>query len=177
MHVKKNKYGFTLIELMVVVSILLILMGLAMTALLNVKANEIAGVQSEFLAALNLARNEALTRGMPAIVEAQKPSVAGSEFAGGWRVGIDTNNNGLIDLTETVIRSRLALSKGIIFGSMEITGSGQIKKIQFDPRGYLLSAKPIRLKLCIEGSKNPDGFMFLINSNGLPDVKNNTLCK
>ena len=176
MQLIKHKCGFTLLEGLVVMVILVIFTGMATVMLLNIKSNEISGVQSEFLSILSLAHNEAVTRSVPTVIEARSP-IAGNEFAGGWRLGVDTNNNGTIDSNEIIIRSRAALSKNINFGSGKNLISQQVNRIQFDSKGYLLASSPIQLKICIKDSNSQDGYQFIVNNNGLSNVKNNISCK
>jgi len=97
----ENNYGFTLIEMMVVLAIIAIIVTLS-TPLSNIyRQNRIATQVQDFVSALNTARNEAVTvcipnqtvddEGNPVLVCA--PGGATVDWSNGWMVFIDSNPN------------------------------------------------------------------------------------
>ena len=154
--------GFTLIELMVTISILVILSSIAATGYsTTVNNNRLYASQNEFVAYLALARSEAARRGLPVMVSATAPTT-GNAFGGGWTVWVDTNGNGSFDSGEPVLRSHEALPSTILIGD------GTTTLIAFNPTGFL-AAGAVDVKLC---ATDPTlaGFDISIQANGLTDV-------
>jgi len=110
----KKQKAFTLVELMVAMALALILASWAVpnvrSLLLN---NKITTKTNGFIAAINYARNEAITHSNsliviePGVVQSGKltfyngntpPDLSGdNEFGQGWRVWVDINNNQTAD--------------------------------------------------------------------------------
>jgi len=90
--------GFTLIEIMVVVTVLAVLAGLAAPSFRNmILSNRAATAASALQVSLNLARSEAVRRGADARVTIAANGVAG-QWSNGWTVFVDrtTNANGAV---------------------------------------------------------------------------------
>lgn len=88
-NLNKNK-GFTLLELMAVVTIVGILATIGLPALGElVKSNRISTQANSILTAMHQARSEAVNRGVDIRIE---PMVAGTDWSSGWQVVIDSND-------------------------------------------------------------------------------------
>lgn len=104
--------GFTLIELIVAVSILAIMITLGLPSFQNVISNNRRAAQvNEFLTSMTLARSEALKRGNPVGVcrasnyAATTPTCGtGSGWEDGWVVFEDRDAQGDIDTASDVLR-------------------------------------------------------------------------
>jgi type IV fimbrial biogenesis protein FimT len=155
--------GFTLIELMVTLSVLVILTSLAAVGMSNtVNNNRIYATQTEFLASLALARSEAARRGVPVMLSATAP-VSGNAFGGGWSVWVDNSGTGIFDSSaDTVLRSHEALASSIVVG-------GGPTSIGFTPMGFLTQAGSVEVKMCSSDGA-VGGFDLTIQPNGLADV-------
>jgi len=98
---KKKSAGFTLIELIVTVSIVAILMSIAVPSFKNmIDSNRLSTGTNELVSALILARSEALKRGQRVTVctSADSTNCSGNnDFGQGWLVFEDCNDNGIVD--------------------------------------------------------------------------------
>lgn len=84
--------GFTLIELIVTVSLAGILMAVAIPSFVEaIKSNRLTTQTNEFMAALNLARSEAIKRGVQVTIQ-RKGSTSGA-WEEGWRMFVDSDAN------------------------------------------------------------------------------------
>lgn len=108
--------GYTLIELVVVVAIVAIVSAIAFPSYSSVtRANRVAGQTTELLTALNLARNEAITRGARVSVCASTAGAAcdaGNAWARGWIVFTDAGTAGEVAGTDEVLRVWPAIAEG-----------------------------------------------------------------
>jgi type IV fimbrial biogenesis protein FimT len=85
-------HGFTLIEVMVVVSILAIMLSLAVPSLRSLlEGNRLETRATELAASIHLARMEAMKRGPGARVSVTPNTAA--NWAAGWTVFVDTTTN------------------------------------------------------------------------------------
>lgn len=131
--------GFTLIELMVVVAILGILTAMAAPSFTSYLARQqLRDQTSAFARAINQARTEAVKRGRIVVVcrsnapeATPRPTCSNhsGNWASGWVVFADDNNNGAIDATETVIRVQPGWTNSGIINS---NGNGRLR---FRPNG------------------------------------------
>ena len=131
----RNKtWGLTLIELLITVVVLAILLTLVVPNIRDTIArNRIAGTANDIITAINLARNEAVSRSTTVSVcptGNSDFSCSSGGWNGGWIVWQDTNGNLSIDSGEERIRSSTEgheaqasisasgnLGDGIVFGA------------------------------------------------------------
>lgn len=95
--------GFTLIELMVTVTVAAVLLGIAAPSFSRLIANNRLATQTnEFVGGLNLARSEAVRQGQGVSIRSDS---AGIDFGTGWKVYKDVNSAGAAPATSAdVIR-------------------------------------------------------------------------
>lgn len=126
--------GFTLMELMVTISIAAILMTIAIPSFIDfVRNNRLTAQANDFVLALTYAKSEAVKRGVRVTVCSRQndTSCAGSTtWDSGWLVFVDANGNGSIDTGEEILRVRSPLEGGNTLRS----GSGQ--RVTFQSTGY-----------------------------------------
>lgn len=132
---KISHAGFTLIELMVTLSIAAILMMVSAPSMVAFKRNsELSALSNTLLSAINAARGEAMKRGMAAYVV---PSDGGNAWSSGWVVFVDKNNNQIYDNETT---DQLVLSQPAVASYFTISGNHSAADnpayIRFDASGY-----------------------------------------
>lgn len=100
--------GLTLIELLVTLAILAILMTIALPSFRDFfSTNRVAAATSDFVTSLNLARSEAIRRG----VQVTLLSTNGNgDWGGGWTMFVDTNRDEVLDAGEERLRVANALT-------------------------------------------------------------------
>ena len=153
--VKSN--GFTVLELLITISILSILVAIAVPSFRStILNNRRAAVINEFVVAINFARATAITRRIPiTMCRTSTPEAADATCGGtgpgwetGWIIFVDTDNDGVHDTGETeILRRREALPEGqtlrgnanvvnrITFGTSATTGNNG-KLALCDGRGW-----------------------------------------
>jgi type IV fimbrial biogenesis protein FimT len=100
--------GFTLIELMVTVTVMAVVLTLGVPAFKDtIRNNVLTASINEFIATLNFARSEAVKRGVNVTVRKTSTSAG---WEGGWQVFTDVSANGLYDsATDQLLRVHEAL--------------------------------------------------------------------
>lgn len=145
--VRRPAAGFTLIELMVAVTILAVLAALAAPSFNEaILGNKLASYANSFVASAQLARSEAIKRNATVVMcrSADGASCAGS---GGWQQGWilwrDADNDDTVDADE-VIQRQQALSSDYHF-------TGNAYSVDFLPTGGARitgGGSPVTLSLC-----------------------------
>ena len=112
--------GFTLIEMLVVLAIISIIVTLS-TPLSNIyKSNRVSTQVQEFVGSLNVARNEAVSRGVPVSIcisdggspaNCANSADATKDWANGWLVFTDPAQNCTVG-AGTIINQRNAMASG-----------------------------------------------------------------
>lgn len=103
--------GFTMIELMVVLVISTILLAIAVPSFQTIiQKQKITTTTNNFFAAINLARSEAVKRGGRVDLV---PADPGGDWAKGWTVLVDGNNNQKADSGEQIVFVAGAVPDGI----------------------------------------------------------------
>lgn len=135
--------GFTLIEILVTISIAAILTALAAPSFNNaVTSNKLAGFANSFVASAQLARSESIKRNSVVRVchSANGTACATSgEWQQGWIVFNDVDNDSAVDTGETVIQVQQSLSADYNF-------TGDSYNMAFQPTGGVPSL--VTLNLC-----------------------------
>ncbi len=118
-HDRRGARGFTLIELIITLVILGVLVAMGVPAYTQfVRDSRRSAVLNEFSAALNLARSEAIKRGVPiAVCRTSDGLTCGGSWNGGWLVFVNTDNDvpAAVDSGELVLRTYLVQDPAYTF--------------------------------------------------------------
>jgi len=177
----KSLRGFTLIELMITLSIFAILMAIAVPSLRAfIVSGELTGQANDVLAAINLARSEAVRRGQRAIFcpvasAAGVPTTTactdpGADSWQGWMVFVDANSNGAYDAGEEMVRAG-TLGGGDVVAKASASLSGAANRIVFRPDGIAkahggLTIQQVALRICDTGSASGQNLRDVVMTFG-----------
>jgi type IV fimbrial biogenesis protein FimT len=127
--------GFTLFELLVAVTIAAVLLALAAPSLADVaRSIKISSASNVFLSSLHLTRSESIKRS-GRVVMCKSPDglfcSATGDWAQGWIIFHDLDNNGVRNGLETIIRREMALES-----SLRLVGNLNVARyVSFTPSG------------------------------------------
>lgn len=126
--------GLTLVELLVVLAIFTILIVSAAPSFIDTfRNNYVASRANELIVSFSLARSEAVKRsGLVAICAGTDLTCSGtgSNWANGWVIGADTNDDGVVNNSDSILRQIVASDTVDI--SVNV---GDTPVIAFDGRG------------------------------------------
>lgn len=132
---RKSTSGFTLLELIVTISIAGILMAMAIPSFNDmIRNSRLTTYANEMVTSLNLARSEAVKRGVSVSVR-KSSSVTGCTptywSTCGWNVFVDNDADGTLDTGEEVLRTYPALPS-----PYTLTGNNNfVNFIRYQPDG------------------------------------------
>ncbi len=145
MHLRKSS-GFTLIELLVTIAVLAIILAFAAPSFVNlIENNRVTTQANTLLAAMNLARSEAVKRGLPMSIQNEPGG-----FINGWCV--IEGGLGVDDCDDATIVKRFPALDGVSVSQSGITG------VTFNGRGARVApATNVIIELeppaCVAGSE------------------------
>jgi type IV fimbrial biogenesis protein FimT len=107
--VYKKQEGFSLIELMVIVSVLALVLGLSIPAFSDMLSNSrMSSTVNDLVSSLHAARGEAITRRATVMLcpanAAGTDCQSGSDLEAGWLVFVDSNDDGSADAGEAILQ-------------------------------------------------------------------------
>lgn len=179
--------GFTLIELMVTLTVAAVLALVAIPSLTAYQRNaELTALSNNLFAAINAARGEAMKRGMNAMVLPAN----GTDWNSGWVVFVDVNRNQSFDLgTDAMVLSQSAPSSRFTVNGTG-TASASAPYILYDASGFTKDkfSAPVNLSITVARNDLTGASLFeqtrllLIANTGRvrickPSSANDTNCK
>jgi len=106
----QKQIGTTILEVALGISVTSVLATAAVPSMENlIRSRHLAPTTNDLVATMNLARSEAITRGTRVAVIAKD----NGSWSNGWQMFADTNNNGVLDAGEQVIRDYSASAPGL----------------------------------------------------------------
>ena len=129
--------GFTLVEVMIAISVLGILMSLSVPSFsAMLKRHKASGEANNLVSLIYLARSEAIKNNqVVTICRSESGLVCGNDWKNGWLMFVDNNRNGVKDINEKIIRSGQA-GNGY---QVSFRAFGSNRYLRFTPLGITLS--------------------------------------
>ena len=145
--------GFTLIELMVTVSVMAIVLGFAIPGFQSVvNGNRLASAANELVASLQTARMEAIRRSRRVVVCASANANAGtnatcaSANVDGWITFVDANSDGDFDKVGDTLLRNSSLDGNVLLNGID-TVIYRADGLARTKAGVLMTAENVRMRL------------------------------
>lgn len=138
-HIHSKIGGFTLIELMITLTVAAILIGIAIPSMGQfIRSNRMTAAANDLLTALYIARTESIkARAWTVMCASTTPNAATPACDGngtqGWIVFVDNDNDGTVDVGETVSLRHSALASALTFTSNPV---GNDNYLSYAPSGF-----------------------------------------
>lgn len=156
----KKQQAFTLVELMVVVTILGILATMALPNFLAmIKRHELKVTANDYYVAFRYARSEAIRSGKAVNIKLLDESA-------GWHAGFELIKvHDPLDTTKDEVLRQVAAKKGVT-----VEESGDLTSIQFDGKGYVTGDTKL-FEFC-NGRTQDKSYQVVILGSGFSAIKN-----
>jgi len=141
---KANNAGFTLLEVMVAVTVLAILLGVGVPGFRDfVRNSRMTAATNDIVTDFSIARSEAVKRRVPVtLCKSQNLTACDADATGAFRtwimfvddadpaVAAGTDGNGVVDVGEVLLRQRT------IADTITVTTNANARRVTFLPSGY-----------------------------------------
>lgn len=159
MKIARKMHGLTLIEMMVVITIMAILMGMAIPSFnITIRDNRVLSASNSIVAAVAQARSEAVKRGrMVSLCPSSDKATCGAVWADGWLVYVEDETvvAGAAPVIDTILVTGDAMNK------LAVTRTAGVNDwIRFSTRG--LAEESITLEVKPDTCGTGYGFQELV---------------
>ncbi len=159
--------GFTLVELLVTISIVAVLLTIGLPSFVTfVNNNQISSATNDLVYSVHMARSEAIKRG----TQVRVASRSGSDWNNGWTVQADVNNDGDYEDAEDILMQWEPL-QGNIALTLVATNVPDDTFLLFNPRGSLVPNNALFSMTLTPGDcSNIDSRIISIQPTGRPET-------
>jgi type IV fimbrial biogenesis protein FimT len=184
---RSSARGFTLIELMVTMTVLAILLSIAAPSFARLMAaNRLTTETNELIGSLNLARGEAVRRAQPVSIAAS----SAANYAIGWKIFPDSNGDGAPATTATdtdgntlreipAFKGTPTVTRQACTGTAPCTWATSTDSdrgyLVFTERGALKVGKEVRFKVCDPSNTAVLGRMVKVAIVGTVSLQSTTV--
>lgn len=138
----KRESGFSLLELMVVITVAGVLMAIGVPGMLTiVQNNRILATSNDFISAIHAGRMESIKRRATVVLCASADADAATpgcsdDFSAGWIAFVDHNQNGVVDADpDPVADDTVLVSRTVSNVALSLSGVGG-NYLAFAPSGF-----------------------------------------
>lgn len=154
--------GFTMMELIVTISIVSILVGIALPSFTSIiSSTRLTTYANELVASLNLARSEAVKRGVQ--VSIRRKGNASQNWDSGWDIFTDMDGDGVLDAADTLLKTYPALTNGF---TLRTGTAGYQDFAAYLPSGLSFSSIGDTFRLCASPADSANARAIVINAVG-----------
>ncbi len=165
-----KSFGFTLIELIVTISIAAILAGIAIPSFSPIiQSTQLTTYANELVTSLNLARSEAVKRGVQ--VSVRRKGSTNQNWDSGWDIFTDLNGDGTLDTADTLLKTYPALTNGF---TLRTGTDGYQTFAAYLPSGLSLNSNGGTFRLCSSSADRLNSRTIEINALGRPKTSEGT---
>ncbi len=162
-----NNKGFTLLELMVAITIFSILVSIAVPSFNSViESNRVQTQADKFFTTISTARSEAIKRnGTVTICKSNTLTSCAStgDWTSGWIIFADADSDGTVDSGETILKKFDEVSGGVTYAA----SSNVDTNITFRPTGEITTGSG-RLVICGREQTVSTGYEISLTAAGRP---------
>lgn len=177
----RDSRGFTLLELMVALTVAAILFGVGVPSFVDmVRNNRAAANVNELSAAFAIARSESARRGINVTVCRSTDGLAcGADWAAGWIAFVDTaaTDTAAPPVVGQVLRVWGAMSGNAAVTTRAAGAAADVAWVRFRPRGGVFTgtAMPLTLVIALAGCSGDQQRTLELNTVGRTNVRR-TVC-
>jgi type IV fimbrial biogenesis protein FimT len=162
--------GFTLIELIITISIAAILVGIAIPSFGSIiKSTRLTTYANELVSSLNLARSEAVKRGVQ--ISVKRKGSTNQNWDSGWDIFTDLDGDGTLDAADTLLKTYPALTNGFTLRTGTV---GYQDFAAYLPSGLSVNSSGDTFRLCASSGDIVNSRAIEINALGRPKTSDGT---
>ncbi|WP_031437523.1 GspH/FimT family pseudopilin [Methylobacter tundripaludum] len=162
--------GVTLIELIITISIAGILVSIAIPSFSSIiRSTRLTTYANELVTSLNLARSEAVKRGVQ--VSVRKKGSTNQNWDSGWDIFTDLDGDGTLDAADTLLKTYPALTNGFTLRTGTV---GYQDFAAYLPSGLSLNSSGDTFRLCASSGDIVNSRAIEINALGRPKTSDVT---